>query len=284
MSPLIFLILAQPTASDRAVDPVAIEAPATEPEPAAPAPTQPPADPTTGTINPWTAPIGSPAAIQPQPYRPPPPPPPPVKYADRPIRHRVDLYMAVGAQTHRDPAWRAFGDRVTTNFSLGVRADFRLATSRLFLGGGLGFRRFSDDSVIHGALSTRARVREPLAFLRLSVVAREGLDMFIQAGGGPSVVDLDFSTGRAEQRSVAAMVDGLAGLALYLPKRWLPRRGSSRISGGLELAAGYIWRSRVDVRPDYITDEDPIPTSSASLGDVSLRGITWRLGLFLRFQ
>lgn len=284
MSPLVLLLLAPPTATDRAVEPVAVEAPAAAPEPAPVTTPEPAPAPTTGAINPWSGPIGPATAVQPQPYTPPPPPPPPKKFADRPIRHRVDLYAAVGAEAHRDPAWRAFGDRVTTNLNLGVRADFRLASGPLFLGGGLGFRRLSDEGDIHGALATRARVREPLAFLRLSFVAREGLDLFVQAGGGPSIVDIDLSSGRARQRSVAAAVDGLAGLALYLPKRWLPRRGSSRVTGGLELAAGYIWRSRQDVRPDYVTDEDPIPTTTASLGDLSLRGVTWRFGLFLRFQ
>lgn len=291
MSPLLLLLLAPPPAADRAADPVAVEAPppadpvAAEPMPAthpAPTPSPPPLDPTTGMINPWTGPLGA-SAVQPQPYTPP-PPPPPKTYPDRPIRTRVDLHAAVGAERHRDPAWRAFGDRIVTTLNFGVRADSRLASGRLFLGGGLTYRRFADDGDIHGALPTRARVREPLAFLRLSVVAREGLDLFAQAGGGPGIVDLDFASNRASQRTVVGVVDGLAGVSLYLPKRWLPRRGASRATGGIELAAGYTWRSRLDVRPTYTTADDPISTSSATLGDVALRGVTWRFGLFLRFQ
>lgn len=279
MSPLLLLLLAPPTPSDRAAEPVAIDAPAPAP---AETPPPPPPEPS-GAINPWTRPPGD-SAVQPQPYTPPPPPPPPRPHPERPIRHRVDLHAAIGAELHRDPAWRAFGDRIVTTLATGVRADFRLASGRLFLGAGLGFRRYTGDGDLHGALSTRARVREPLGLLRLSLVARDGLDVFAQAGGGPSVVDLDFSSGRADQRSVLAMLDGLAGISLYLPKRWLPRRGAARVTGGLELAAGYTWRSQLAVRPTYVADDDPIPTSSAALGDVALRGFTWRFGLFLRFQ
>ena len=56
------------------------------------------------------------------------------------------------------------------------------------------------------------------------------------------------------------------------------------MTGGLEFAAGYSWRSAIDVRPQISTDEDPIPTTGAPLGDLSLRGVQWRVGLFLRFQ
>jgi hypothetical protein len=267
------LLLAPPTASDRAVDPVDIAAPA--PTPAPPPPAAPAAN---GTIDPF-------ATVQPQPYTAPPPPPPKPAptYVDRPIRWRVDVFGGVGGELHRDPAWRAFDrDRRVVNLNIGVRADFRLASGRVFLGGGLAFRRFATNGDLYGALPTNLLVRDPLAFLRLSVVAIEGLDVFVQAGGGPSVVRVEFS--RANQRSVAALVDGMAGVALYLPKRWLPRRGSSRVTGGLELSAGYTYRSSVDVRPNYVTDEDPISTSSASFGDVAVRGFAWRFGLFIRFQ
>ena len=70
---------------------------------------------------------------------------------------------------------------------------------------------------------------------------------------------------------------------LYLPKRWLPRRGASRVTGGLELAAGYTWRKSVDVRPTLATDEDPIATQGTEFGDVAIRGFAWRLGVFVRF-
>ena len=113
----------------------------------------------------------------------------------------------------------------------------------------------------------------------------EGVDLFVQAGGGVSIVDFNVdSTQYAAQRALAGVVDGQGGAAIYLPKRWLRRRGASRVTGGLEFAAGYSWRSAIDVRPQISTDEDPIPTTGAPLGDLSLRGVQWRVGLFLRFQ
>lgn len=274
-------LLVGPPASDRGVDPVVVEAPATrDPAPAtvpAPGDASPPAP---------ADPFAPSTVIQPQPYTAPPIAPPPPARPDRPIRWRVDLAGTIGWSIHRDPAWRALDDdRRTIDLGGGIRADFRLAGSRVFLGGGVFFRRFTGVGDLHGALSTRTRVREPIAFLRVSVVVREGLDVFAQAGGGPSIVDLDVSSSEsASQRSVLGMVDGLGGLALYLPRRWLPRRGASRVTGGLELAAGYTWRSALEVRPALTTEDDPIATSTTSFGTVSIRGFAWRLGLFLRFQ
>lgn len=276
----IVLLFAAPTASDRAVDPVDIAAPEPTPTPAPATETPAPTPAPDGTIDPFATPT-----VQPQPYTAPPPPPPKPAptYVDRPIRWRVDVFGGVGGELHRDPAWRAFDrDRKLVTLNVGVRADFRLASGRLFLGGGLAFRRSASTGDIHDALQTSLLVHDPLAFLRLSVVATEGLDAFVQAGGGPSFIHAEFS--RADQRSIAAMVDGLAGVALYLPRRWLPRRGSSRFTAGLELSAGYTYRSSVDIRPNYLTDDDPIETSSASFGDVAIRGFAWRFGLFIRFM
>lgn len=274
MSPLIAVLLLAPPTSDRATDPVTIEAPSEPAPPPPPPPTPAPSPP-------------PPPVVQPQPYTAPPlPPPPPAKtYPERPIRLRLDIFTGVGGAQLRDPAWRAFDtDRRTTDLGIGVRADFRLASGRIFLGGGAAYRRFEARGDLHSTLETATRVREPLAFLRMSVVTVEGVDVVVQAGGGPSVVDVTFDHARAYQRSIAAMIDGQAGVALYLPKRWLPRRGSSRVTGGLELTAGYTYRSDLAVRPTLSTEDDPIATTSASLGDVALRGFAWRFGLFIRFQ
>lgn len=271
---LTLLLLAPP--ADRSVEPIAIEAPPAEPTPAEPTPEPPPA------ADPFAAPT-----VQPQPATAPPPPPPPApRRPDRPIRWRVDLVSHLGAAIHRDPGWRALDeDRLAFQPDLGLRADVRLAGGRFFLGGGAAFRRFAASGDLHGAVYTRTLVRDALLFLRGSLVAKEGLDVFFQLGGGPSVADLTITASEsATQRSLLAMVDASAGLALYLPRRWLPRRGASRFSAGLELAAGYLWRSDLDVRPTVTTDDDPIDTTSTSFGHVSLRGVAWRFGLFLRFQ
>lgn len=213
------------------------------------------------------------------------PPPSPVRPA-RPIRWRIDMVLDIGGARFGDRAWRAFdANRSVVQAGVSLRADARLGRTRVFLGGGASFRNLGGASSLYEATYTDARVREPLLFARLSLAAVEGVDVFAQAGGGVSVVDLSFgSTQYAWQRAVVGMADGQGGVALYLPKRWLKRRGASRVTGGIELAAGYTWRGDVDVRPEVATEEDPIPTSGAALGDLSLRGVVWRVGLFVRFQ
>lgn len=293
----VLLAALAPAATDRTAASVEVEA-----APAAPvaAPVAAPAAPADdGPVDPWssaTTPSPAPAAVPPPaaaatgvvPYGSPGPararerakPP------DRPIRWRFDLLGAFGTTRIGDVAWRAFDfDRGALHVSGTARADFRLGDGRVFLGGGLTYRRFAGFGSAYGTLQTDAWVREPLAFLRASVVVVEGVDVVVQAGGGPSVVDLGFVSGEfADQREVVGMIDALGGVALYLPKRWLPRRDASRMALGLELGAGYTWRGELDVRPTPSTDSEPIPTTGAPLGDLAIRGVAWRLGLFLRFQ
>jgi len=214
-----------------------------------------------------------------------PPPPAPARPA-RPIRWRVDIVGDISGLLIRDPGWSAFDDNRRVNIpGLTLRADARIGSSRLFLGGGASYRNFFGGGSLYDSTYAYSQVYEPLLFARLAVAAVEGIDIFAHVGGGPSIVALDFdSTQFAHQRSVVGMIDGQGGVAIYLPKRWLRRRGASRVTGGLELAAGYTWRGDLDVRPTVDTEEDPIPTDSATLGDLSLRGFVWRLGLFIRFQ
>ena len=280
-------LFAAPATTDREVAPVEIGAPTEAPAETSPQPQPQPApapanDPTEFSV----APPGVPAAARAPPPDLPPPPAPTPKPPDRPIRWRVDIVLSLGTGVLRDPAWRAFdSDRSVLQGGLTVRADSRLGNSRLFLGGGAMVRAFSAKGNPYGLFDTTLRVREPIVFARLSAVTVEGVDVFVQAGGGVSIVDLTWqSAASTSQRSIVGVADGLAGVALYLPKRWLARRGASRVTGGLELGAGYTWRSNVNVRPRVDTEPDPIMTESASLGDLSLRGFAWRLGLFVRFQ
>ncbi len=282
---IVLPLLIGPAPVDRGTTFSEVEAPAptTTPDPQDPPPANASSDVTTAPD-----PVVSPevtSTVTLVPTRMPAPPRPPVRPA-RPIRWRVDMVFDAGGMRFGDRAWRAFdSNRRAVQAGVSLRADARLGRTRVFLGGGASFRNLGGAGTLYETTSTYARVREPLLFARLSVAAVEGIDVFVQAGGGPSVVDLDFiSNQSASQRKVVGLADGQGGVALYLPKRWLKRRGASRVTGGIELAAGYTWRGDVDVRPQVDTDEDPIPTSGAALGDLSLRGVTWRVGLFVRFQ
>lgn len=274
MFTLLSLLLSLQAAPERAPS-VPLEA-----VPPAPTPTAPtyPFEAPPPTPAPAPAPVAAPAPA------PAPAPPPAPARPDRPIRWRVDLNLGGGTTFHRDPAWRAFdAGRVAPHVGVMLRVDARLGGGRVFLGGGLAYRGFRSVGRIHDAVTTSARVRDPAALVRLSIVAVEGVDLFVQASGGPSIVDFSLaSIYGAEQRALVAAVDGLAGASLYLPKKWLPRRGAARITGGVELAAGYTWRGAVSVSPDVLTPLDPIDASGAPFGDVAIRGLTWRLGFFIR--
>ena len=278
--------LAPPAPTDREVAPVDVAAPE-----ASPAPSPSPAPSSSSPSSPSGAPAASdptqfgvapPPAVTAKPA--PPPPAPAPRKPELPIRWRADVMVALGTAVFRDPAWRAFdSDRSVLHGSLTLRADKRMGTGRLFLGGGATVRAFAARGTPYEVFTTRISVREPIAFVRLSAMMVQGVDLFAQLGGGVSIVDLAMaSTVTTSQRSVVGLADGLGGITLYLPRRWLERQ--RRVTGGLELGAGYTWRGDVDVRPRVDTEEDPITTDSVSLGDVSLRGVTWRLGVFLRFQ
>lgn len=284
---MLAVLLAAPAPNDRSaplVEVTPLEAPAEAAAPPESAPTPEPPPPAATSFPP------------PPPVTTPPPPDdrPPTASGrraaparpDRPIRWRVDLLGALGTTRIRDTAWRAYDDnRGAFQLSATVRADAPLGSGRVFLGGGATFRRFASYGRIHEVLTYNdVRVREPLAFARVAIRLVEGADIVAQAGGGVSIVDLTMGTTFvASQRTIAPLIDGLAGVNLYLPKRWLPRRGASRVTGGLELAAGYTWRKSVDVRPTLATDEDPIATQGTEFGDVAIRGFAWRLGVFVRF-
>jgi hypothetical protein len=206
---------------------------------------------------------------------------------DRPIRYRLDLQLDGGTHVVPHGSFDAFATESNlAGLGVGMRVDFRLAEGRLFLGGGLAYRRYgSSRTAFDGLLDNELRVQEPLLFVRLSFMAIEGLDVYVEPGGGPSIVDVGISSSRAaRQRSVTGMFNALAGVALYLPKAWLPNKGASRVTAGVDLGLGYGWRGSIEVQPSPSTDDEPLSTSSVRFGDLALRGFIWRAGLFLRFM
>jgi hypothetical protein len=206
---------------------------------------------------------------------------------DRPIRYRIDLQLEGGTHEVAHRSFDAFSTSSTLGgVAAGVRVDYRLAQGRVFVGGGLSYRRFaSARDLPYGSLATNVRVQEPLLFLRLSLMALEGVDLYLEPGGGPTIVDLEVTSSRtARQRTIAGTFNGLAGVALYLPKAWLPNKGASRVTAGLDFGLGYGWRSPISVRPSPETDDEPLATSSVPFGELVLRGAIWRAGLFIRFM
>ena len=286
------------TADDDAPDPTTesdettASSPQDDPAAEAEAPAEPPFDPaaqslerrpkaTTSAPETTPAPVTSGPAVRRKQHT----------YRDIPIRWRLDLGASGGTTFVPDRAFFAFtpGRRHLTGFTIDGRVDFPVADGRVFLGGGVSYRRFGRaDGLYDGRLDTTLLVQDPLALGRVSVRIVEGVDAYGQVGGGPSIVDITTANStvdrNASQRSLTGAFEAVGGLALYLPKRWLPRRGSSRMTGGFDLALGYGFRGRIDVAPNLQTEDDAIATTSTSLGDVALRGLVWRAGLFIRFM
>lgn len=271
-----------------------LAAPAPEPtwgelrpaDPADPAPVDAVPTPERSEPPPPTPPPPQPTVVQPAP--PPAPPPRP----DRPIRWRLNLKLDVGATRLDSPKWyAASGSRIDTTAGLGLGLDLRPGGGRVYIGPTLGFRAWGDSDSVHGTLHVGLRVRELLAGARLSIAALDGLDVFVQARGGSVFVLRDVrgevgggGLSTESSRALAGTGEAIAGLSLYLPKRMLPRKGAARVTGGFELAAGYAFRSAVDIRARPSLAEDDIPTITADFGRIPLRGVVWHLGLFIRFM
>jgi hypothetical protein len=290
--PLLVTLLA-PAPAEPAPPPADEAAPAAEAsaeaEPAAEAGSEAAAPaPDPQVTDPFDAP--PPTAVPPTTIAPIPPPPP------RPIRWRLDVGLGIGATVVADRGYRAFApNRSLVHVEPSAIFDFRLADGRFFLGGGVayGFARRM-GSAHEGALGTYLRLHEPRVVGRASVMTVEGIDLFARVGVGPSIVDLeldstssnyDYDSGTwqtATQRVVLPRVDGQAGLSLYVPKRWLPRKEASRVGAGLELSAGYAWRGKVEVQPALDRTDDPLRVIPTSFGALSLHGLSWGVGLFVR--
>jgi hypothetical protein len=255
--------------------------PEPEPGPEAAEPTA--AEPTAPTPAPTPSPFDMPppTAVAAFPKPTPAPPPPP-----RPIRWRLDFGVNVGSTIVSDPGLRAFAERRNL-LETGVSTlfDFRLAEGRFFVGGGVAYQHVGRQGDAHGQVNTDLQLHEPQVLGRATFMVVEGVDVFARAGVGPSFVRASYDSDGFEstrQRDVLPRVDGRAGLLLYLPKAWLPRKQASRVSAGLELGLGYAWRGKLEVRPVLQQDSDPLRATTARWGELSLHGLCWGVGAFLR--
>jgi hypothetical protein len=263
------------------------------PEDAAPPSEGSEAGPEAATVsNPFDAP--PPTVVAPTPPPPPATPPP-----ARPIRWRLDIAPGVGATVVEDLGFRAFSsNRSLIDVDVSTIFDFRLAQGRFFVGGGLAYayaRR--NGHAYEGALHPELRLHEPRVLGRASFMAVEGVDVFARVGVGPSIARLGFESSHGDwedydsgfgynvgdhRRAVLPRLDGQAGLSLYLPKRWLPRRQAARVTAGLELGLGYVWRGKLEARPTLDRGEGAIRPTASNWGDLSLHGLAWSARAFLR--
>jgi len=208
-------------------------------------------------------------------------------YPEIPIRWRAELGLGGGTTTFLDPASKAVSSSSRYNrLDVTARGDMRLGDGRIFLGGVGGYRGFiTDAGDIYNVADLELELREPYFALRLAVMAIEGVDVFVEAGGGPSLIRTEFKTDdRHFDDTVSGYAMGHAGVMLYLPKKWLIRRGSSRVTVGLELGVGGAYRPDLTLNPARDTPDDPIDTGNLNLGSVNLSGVTWRAGVFVRFM
>jgi|GEM_PF-2340046 len=264
-----------PSEADEPDEPATTDEPATEEtpdaepvdaEPAAPAPKQ---GGETTLVQPFTPPL---------PVKPPRP--------DRPLRWRLDFSLGVTSTLVGDTGYLAFSkERPLLGPDLGVRFDYRLG-QRLFLGGGAYYSRFATErDPYDGLLSTELTVHEPTVRARASLMTVEGVDVFADLGGGPSIV-LDrissAQTSAKRRRNAAGAFSAMGGVSLYLPKQWLPGKQASRVTAGLETRFGYQFRSAVDMSTKASLDDEPLRTTTADYGDLGLRGFAWGVSLFIR--
>ncbi len=208
-----------------------------------------------------------------------------------PLRWRFDLSLGMAATRVGDQAFLGLSrSRSVLGASPSLRFDWRVRPGgAVFVGGGVlyrGTRR--GTSLRNGAVDTELAHDEALTFVRVSLMPVEGLDIFADLGVGPSVARVGLrDTGsdiRASQRDVLVVADGAAGVSLYLPKRWLPRKQAARATGGLTASFGYTIRNALRIDPTLSQEPDAIRTVSLPLGDVSMRGLSWSVGVFVRFM
>lgn len=209
----------------------------------------------------------------------------------RPIRWRLDASLGVAATRVTDDGFTGLSDRPSLLAAAPMlRLDWRVRPrGHLFLGGGVlyrGTRRSA--SVLAGAVHTQLRLNETLAFGRVSMMAIEGLDVFVDVGVGPSFARVDVASSgsniHGETRDVLFAAEAAAGVSLYLPKAWLPRKQAGRATGGLSASLGYTLREPLRVDPALDREEDAIAIDALPWGDVSMRGLSWRFGVFVRFM
>jgi hypothetical protein len=205
---------------------------------------------------------------------------------DRDIDWRLELLGGAGSSFVPHSSFGLFDqkDRRMSNAGASFRFDRKLS-SLVWLGGGLEYRFLGSDSGdVLGDESTEIDFHEMNAFMRASFVPLEGLDVYVAGGLGPSFVDYTiWANDTARGKSVEILGQGDVGVMLYMPKAWLPAKGAARLTFGLDLGVGYVYRTPIDIQPSIELDEEPLDHDFPDLGAFRASSITWRTGFFIRF-
>ena len=205
--------------------------------------------------------------------------------APRPIRWRFDPFVEIGTTTVIDPGYRAFdGGRNLVHSGTGFRIDARLR-GPVFLGTGVRYGYAGTHRAPYeGALRTKLAMHEVQIIARLSIVLREGIDLIGQVDAGPSFrrVQLDSRERATQTRSLGGSFAARGGISLYLPKAWLAAKGAARATVGIDLLFGSTMRTPLRARPRPSGADDDIATVGTPIGDVTVTGFTWTLGVFVR--
>ena len=184
-----------------------------------------------------------------------------------------------------------------------VGMSFPIGDRGLYMGGRLGYRMFVWEFYdVHCVWLPSYRNQDINVGARLGFAVLDGVEPYMDVSGGPSfwrsdddesldlgtsALEPDGSPGalvptHLEARNIG-FVKGVAGLQLYLPRKWLPRKEGSRVTVGLDVNVGYVWRPTFDltlVQKDSVEGE--IPKNFPTFGSLDTSGITWSAGLFLR--
>lgn len=223
----------------------------------------------------------------------------------REIKWRFDLGVGGGSYSPLDKSYGVFSGGMASVGRLDIDAglSFPIGQSGLYLGGRLGYRMFEGEEYgVHGLSLPTYTQQEINLGARLGFAILDAVEPYVELAGGPTLwrgssdeetVGLggaedsfgggDSLVGLTLQDRTLGFVKGVAGVQLYLPRKWLPRKEGSRVTAGIDLNVGYVWRPSFDLT---LVDQEPtegaIATTLPTFGSVNASAVMWSAGLFLR--
>ncbi len=221
------------------------------------------------------------------------------------IKWRFDLGVGGGSYSPLDESYGVFSGGMASVGRLDIDAglSFPIGESGLYLGGRVGYRMFEGEQYgAHGSWLPTYTQQEINIGARLGFAVLDAVEPYVELAGGPTLwrastdaeaMDLggdddgfggdDGLAGLTLADRTLGFVKGVAGVQLYLPRKWLPRKEGSRVTAGIDLNVGYVWRPSFDLTMvNKEPTEGAIETTLPTFGSVNASAITWSAGLFLR--